>query len=186
MYFSGDDGARVSADLLQVMATLGLTRDLGASSEFSLGLRLGVILGGRLDAGGSRHDFDPGFVAALAFDWRALSAPDDPLTLTLGLQLGVSLASLVGTDDDVARSWVATDARLSVTVSRTLWQVLTPYLSVRGFGGAVFWNDTTGGDKTHVQIALGLAIELTEGLSLSVEGALLAERGVFGGLAVAF
>lgn len=169
---------------MQMIAAVGLTRELDERGDLSLGLRFGVVVDGYLRQGGSELDFDPGFVAGLHVDWRALSAPDDPITLTLGVQLAVAHATL--TLDGVSYGWTATDVRASVTVSRTLWDRLTPYLSVRAFGGPIFFRDATGADKTHVQIALGLALQIASGVSLSVEGAVLAERGVFGGVAVAF
>lgn len=178
--FDGADG-NSHVDLRQVLAAIGLARDFG---DLTLGIRVGAVIDGEVVQRGMRYTLGPGVVVALALDWRVLSAPKDPLTLTLGVQLGVSHVAV--SDGAVREPWTASDLRASVTASRTLWDRLTPYLSVRLFGGPVFWRDATGGDTTHVQLALGLGLELFEGLSLHVEGAALAERGVFGGLAVAF
>jgi hypothetical protein len=164
--------------------TAGLGRSFGARGELTLGLRVGLIADGKLREGGRVHDFEPGIVGALALDWRVLTAPDDPLTLTLGVQLAAGHARLV--HEGVARSWTSTDVRASVTISRTLWRIVTPYLSARVFGGPIFWRDTTGTDKTHLQLALGLAIEPVAGFTLHVEGALLSERGLSGGIGVSF
>ncbi len=177
-----DEGdASAHADLRQVLAAIGLSRDLG---DLTVGLRVGAVIAGELAHRGTRYDIGPGIIVALALDWRVLSAPVDPVTLTLGLQLGVSHTTL--SDGTTREAWTATDLRASVTASRTLFDRLTPYLSVRAFGGPVFWRDATGSDTTHVQLALGLGLELAPGWSLHVEGAALAERGIFGGLAVAF
>ena len=170
--FAEDDGSS-HADLRQVLAAIGLSRDLG---DLTLGVRVGAVLDGEVVNRGQRYDLGPGVIVALALDWRAFSAPTDPLTVTFGVQLGVSHAAL----------WTTTDLRASVTASRTLWDRLTPYFSVRVFGGPIFWRGTTGSDTSHVQLAAGLGLELAPGWSLHVEGAALAERGLFGGLSVAF
>lgn len=167
----------------EVLAAVGLSRDLG---DLSLGLRVGAVIDGHVDSGGARYDIGPGVVVALAIDWRALAAPEDVLTLTLGVQLGVSHTTLGSPEGGPRQGWTATDLRASVTASRTLFDRLTPYLSARLFGGPVFWRDAVGSDTKHVQLALGLGLELGAGLSLHVEGAVLAERGVFAGLALAF
>lgn len=147
-------------------------------------MRVGLIAAGTLGEGGRTHDFEPGLVGALALDWRVLSAPADPISLTLGVQLAAGHAPL--THDGRSRAWTSTDLRASVTVSRTLWQVLTPYVSARVFGGPIFWRDATGADETHLQLALGLGIAPLPGFSLHVEGAILSERGVSGGIGVSF
>jgi len=165
----------------QVLAALGLSRTFG---DLSFGVRVGAVLGGHVQNRGQRYAIGPGVVVALALDWRVLSAPIDPLTLTLGLQLGVSHTTL--TAQGASDPWTATDLRASVTASRTFFDRLTPYLSLRLFGGPVFWRGAIGSDTTHVQLALGFAVELVPGWSLHIEGAAIAERGVFGGLAVAF
>jgi len=163
------------------LVALGVSRDLGA---ITLGVRLGAILGGRVDDGGVGYAIQPGVVGALSLDWRVLTAPRDPLSLTLGVQLGASHTRVEGAGR--SDGYGALDLRASVTASRTLAEVVTPYLSARLFGGPVFWRDATGGDTTHVQLALGVGVEVVPGLTLHVEGAALAERGVFGGVAYAF
>ena len=164
-----------------MLAAIGLSRDFG---DLSFGVRVGAVIDGEVVNRGVRYDIRPGVVVALSLDWRVLSAPVDPLTLTLGAQLGASHVTL--DDGQATQGWTATDLRASVTASRTFFDRLTPYLSLRAFGGPIFWRDATGSDTTHVQLALGVGLELVPGWSLHIEGAVFAERGVFGGLAVAF
>lgn len=152
---------------------------------WSVGAQIGAVIGGRLALGGERHELGPGLVFGLEAQWRVLEAPRDAVSLTLGLQLALSHARLTP-DDGPGAAWTATDLRASVTASRTLWDVVTPYLAVRAFGGPIFFRHETGGDTTHVQLAAGLGVELGAGLSLHVEGAFLAERGGAGGLGLRF
>jgi len=166
--------------MLEGLVAAGLSRDFGA---LSFGVRAGVVVGGHIDVAGARLDIDPGFVVATSLDWRVLTAPRDPLSLTLGLQLGVSRATVV--DTGRKDGWTALDLRASVTASRTFGPV-TPYASVRLFGGPVFWRGATGSDTKHVQLAAGLGVEVARGWTLHLEGAVLSERGLFGGLGVAF
>lgn len=166
--------------MLEDLVAVGLTRELGA---LSIGVRVGVVLGGHVDAMTTRHTIEPGVVVATSLDWRVLSAPVDPISLTLGLQLGVSHATVRG--GGRSDPWTALDLRASVTASRS-FGIVTPYLSTRLFGGPVFWRGAMGGDTKHVQLAAGLGVELARGWTLHLEGAVLAERGVFGGLGVSF
>lgn len=165
--------------MLEDLVAVGLTRELG---DLSVGFRAGLVLGGYVDTP-EHHTIEPGLVVATSLDWRVLSAPVDPISLTLGLQLGVSHVSVRG--GGRSDPWTALDLRASVTASRSFGPV-TPYLSTRVFGGPVFWRGAMGGDTKHVQLAAGLGVELARGWTLHLEGAALAERGVFGGLGVAF
>lgn len=181
--FDGDapatDGRAAMHEAL-VVAGLAYTAE-----RLTFGVRVGAILDGHVRVGGATHDLEPGVVGALALDWRALEAPRDPLTLTLGVQLGASHARLVDPASERSYAWTTTDLRASVTASRT-FDPITPYLAARVFGGPVFWRGASGGDTTHVQLAAGVGIALGAAVSLHLEGAALAERGLTGGVALAW
>ncbi|MFO0746951.1 MAG: hypothetical protein U1F43_14960 [Myxococcota bacterium] len=182
--FTGD-GPAFDASLHEVLLVVGAAREVGT---LTYGVKLGGIVAGELAAKGQTYAIEPGLVVGVSLDWRVLSAPRDAVSLTLGLQLGVAWSSVApevgaGPLDD---RWLTFDARASATVSRTFFGRLTPYASVRLFGGPALWGGAAGGDKTHVQLAAGLALAVTDALSLHVEGALLAERGAFAGLGLAF
>jgi hypothetical protein len=95
--------------------------------------------------------------------------------------------------------WVALDARLSLTVSRTLWDVVTPYAAVRALGGPILWSnrpaaspeaggarDVVGSDPRHVQLAVGVGVTPHPAFGFHLEWDYFGERGVFGGASASF
>lgn len=188
---------RFDAEVRETLVTVGLARDVG---DFTLGLQLGAIVEGELHTSGAGADYAilPGFLAGLAGEWHALQAPRDPVSLSLALQLAVAVSRVRAASGDTA-PWVALDARLSLTVSRTFWDVLTPYAAVRALGGPILWSnrpasspegggerDAIGSDPRHVQLAVGLGISPHPAFGLHIEWDYFGERGVFGGASVSF
>jgi hypothetical protein len=184
---------RLRATLNESMLVAGLSRDLG---RVSVGGKVGVILGGSLDVGGEVFDMGPGLIVGATMDWPLLLAPKDPISLAISGQLGVATAALSRPEDETR--WVAIDLRVGLTVSRTFFDVLTPYASARAFGGPVSWSgfeapraadggrgDLLGSDPRHTQLAMGLGVSLAS-LDLQVEWAYFGETGLFAGLGVAF
>ncbi len=148
-----------------------------------------------------RYDLQPGAAAGLGLSWRALEAPRDGIDLSLAFQLAAASTRLRTPDSvsmDVPRGaeWMAFDLRVSLTASRTFGGVLTPWASVRVFGGpiAVGWDGrdgtSLGSDDRHVQLAAGVSVRpfplRVPGLRLFVEGAALSERGFTLGASHAF
>ena len=189
---------RFDADVREVLISAGLARDVG---DFTIGIQLGAILDGELHtagAGGADYAITPGFLVGLAGEWHALRAPRAPITLSLGLQLAVASARVKDAFGDTA-PWVALDARLSLTVSRTFWEVLTPYAAVRALGGPILWSnrsanspevggakDVVGSDPRHVQLALGLGVAPHPAFALHLEWDYFGEHGLFGGVSASF
>ena len=93
-----------------------------------------------------------------------------------------------GEEDTVAFN--AFDLRVGVTAGRTFFDVLSPYVSVRAFGGPILWQyrgeDVTGSDQHHYQIAMGLAASLPSGIDVFFEGAPFGERAATVGAGVSF
>lgn len=182
----------------EVLISAGLARDVG---DFTFGMQLGAIVEGELHTrgtGSADYAITPGFLVGLAGEWHALRAPRDPITLSLGLQLAVASARVKDASGDTA-PWVAFDARLSLTVSRTFWEVLTPYAAVRALGGPILWSnrpatsseaggarDVVGSDPRHVQLALGLGVAPHPAFALHIEWDYFGERGLFGGVSASF
>ena len=140
----------------------------------------------------------PGFLAGISGEWHALRAPRHPISLSLGLQFAVAASRVKDATGDSA-PWLALDARLSLTVSRTLWDVVTPYAAVRGLGGPILWSnrpasspeaggasDVVGSDPRHVQLAVGLGVAPHPAFALHIEWDYFGERGVFGGASASF
>ncbi len=179
----------VDAELDNSLMVLGVT--WRSSPQWSFTFTTGAGLGGTLEVLDRSYDVSSGPFVGLQAHYRLLADPVDPVSLSFGLALAASFLRAVeqgeGTDE---APLTAIDARLSMTVSRTLWRIVTPYFSARAFGGPVFWRqdgeDRTGSDPKHVQLAIGASVAPIPELSLSVEWAFFGERGVFGAAAVSF
>lgn len=183
--FDGDFDLEMS----EVLALLSVAYRV--TDDFTLGLRAGAVLDGELRANGRTWDVRPGGVVSLQGEYRFFADPVAPVTLSAGLALATSFAStkdLGGAGE--TSSLTAFDLRLSVTVSRTLLSVLTPYFSARVFGGPVLWTrdgaDVTGSDRGHYQLALGVSVAPAPFLALSFEWAFFGETALYGQVAVAF
>ncbi|MBK6513441.1 MAG: hypothetical protein IPM79_05575 [Polyangiaceae bacterium] len=89
--------------------------------------------------------------------------------------------------------YVGLDFRFGATVGKTFFGWLSPYATLRAFGGPIFFfvddeSDAGGArlrlgtDKFHFQGGLGAVFILPENLDLFVEGQPGAEQGGFAGL----
>jgi len=133
----------------------------------------------------------PGWLAAASFSFTALDGKGDPPFLLVSASLGVSGArTRVEGSSSGAEAFTAVDARVGVTVGKTLWNALSPYAGVRAFGGPVFWRlageDRQGTDRHHYQVAFGLLASLPRGFDVFAEIAPLGERAVAVGAGYAF
>jgi len=159
---------------------------------------------GDVPAHAYRYDFKPGAAFGLGINWRLLKASADEVDLSLGLQLAYAHTILrspdvVDAETAASASWDAFDLRVSLTVSRTFADVLTPWASVRLFGGPVVTSlkgragdsrTIVGADIRHVQLAAGMSIvplpKAAPQWRIYAEGAILSERGFTLGSAVSF
>lgn len=76
----------------------------------------------------------------------------------------------------------ALDARLGAIAGRRLGP-FSPYLLARVFGGPVFWDSTSGGDATHVQLGAGATLTLAR-LTLLLDVSAVGERSASLGVSV--
>jgi len=144
----------------------------------------GAGIGGMIVAGDARYKVNPGWMITGTWSRRLVDGTGNKPFFLIGLALGASGAStrreLVMTQESA--SLYALDVRVAVTVGKTFWSALSPYASVRAFGGPVFWSHAGksiwGGDTRHYQIALGMAAALPRGFDLFVDGAPLGERAM--------
>ena len=105
----------------------------------------------------------------------------------VGFSASLGTALIRGTADDGSmRSWSAWDLRGGAIVGKTLGGHWVPYAAARAFGGPVFWYrggaSTTGSDRYHVTVGVGLIVRLPARLDLTVEGMPLGERSATAGL----
>lgn len=169
------------------------------SERWTLSLGAGAGLPGVIVMGGERHTIRTGWLVAASSSWRLL---DGRGTLPFFALLSVTLAGSGGSTalesapliaqsisaDPEPVPLYAIDARLGLIVGKTFWDVLSPYAAARLFGGPIFWrfqgDDVIGGDKRHIQLAVGLSSSLPAGFDLFAELAPFGERAatVGGGL----
>jgi hypothetical protein len=172
-----------------------------ASSDFFAGewtftLGAGPLLEGELaPSAGPAFDLGPGWIASASAAYNVLDGTGSAPFVIFGVSFGASSSRsrprspLPGEAGGSGRL-VATDARIGVTVGKTFWSTLSPYASIRAFGGPVFWDngaeDLGGSDKHHYQPALGVAVTLPAGFDLFGEGAPVGERAVHAGLGFSY
>jgi hypothetical protein len=155
--------------------------------DLTLQFGLGAGIGGRLDVvAGTQNEVVPGWLASVAASWRLVDGQKSKPFVLLGLSLAGSGAATRQLGTSQTEGLYAFDARLGLTVGKTVWNVLSPYAAARVFGGPVLWRfedqERVAGDRYHVQIAAGVVTALPRGLDLFVEVAPLGERGgTFGG-----
>jgi hypothetical protein len=133
------------------------------------------------------HDFSAGPAAAIGASWR-VTGPGRPFVILSSL-LSFTAATTHGSGAATETvGYEALDLRLGVIVGTTLWDVWSPYVSARVFGGPVFWRyageAVTGTDAYHYQVGAGFALALPQHWSLFAEGSPLGERAVAVGISV--
>jgi hypothetical protein len=194
-----------SEDALLERRAVSASFERRMSETWTLSLGAGAALPGFIEMGGERHAIGAGWLVAISSSWRLLDGRGRvPFFVLMSLTLagsgvgtertrpaaGSTLAALPPGGVDAEASMYAVDARLGLIAGKTLWDTLTPYAAVRLFGGPVFWRyrgeDVVGGDKRHVQLALGLSSTLPGGVDLFAEIAPFGERAANVGGGVAF
>ena len=146
----------------------------------------GILLGGTLQPDdGTIHDVEPGGLASLGMEYRALVGDGATPFVDLSMFLSASWAQTVAPDSDSKTSYSAADARLGLRVGWSIGVNFFPYVAARVFGGPVNWEldgeDVVGSDIHHYQIALGAATRIGP-VGIFVEWAGLGEQALSTGL----
>lgn len=161
-----------------------VTLDYRPSSTVTIQGGAGVFLGGHLSTPAGRYDFAPGFVSAIGASWRVVDARGAIPFVLLTLQISYATTTTQGI------GYNAFDARGGVIVGTTLWDVFTPYVLGRGFGGPVYWRyngaPVTGTDVNHYQVGAGLSFLIGRRVDIFAEGVPLGELEVAAGAGVSF
>lgn len=183
--FAGD--IDVSIERRAVVATY--ERRLGSAWTVQVGA--GGILWGSLGVSGARHSFGPGWSASVATSYRLLDGRGRMPFLLLGGSLAVANATTREDKPGAAEvPYWAGDLRVSGILGKTFFDVLSPYVAARAFGGPIFWRvageDVTGTDRYHVQLGFGLSASLPVGLDVFAELVPLGERAVSTGAGFSF
>lgn len=146
-------------------------------------------MGGQFVFDDEKFTFDPGWIAAVAASWKMVGESRNDAFLLVGFALAAS-GSVTRDARDTPENMLGIDFRLSITGGKTFYDVLTPYLVVRGFGGPVLWGHRDelriGGDKYHFQVGGGLVVALPEHFDVFAEGVPIGERSAVLGVGYSF
>jgi hypothetical protein len=182
-----------SASIQREAVSASLEYRVSATTTWGGGAGAGV--GGLLVTNGTRYTINPGWLLTALYARRLLDGRGQKPFLLFGMAFGASGASTQAQTFAVgatpARSSLyAFDVRGALTVGKTFWGALSPYASVRLYGGPILWSlqskTVVAGDDYHVQGAVGLAVALPDGFDAYAEGAPGGERGVTMGLGRSF
>jgi hypothetical protein len=174
------DDLRLDETRHSALATL----DYAPTRRWTFELGLGSLLAGRLQAGGVRHEFQPGVLTLLGASWRVLDADGARPFVLLQDQLAFASTSTRDSAAEASPSigYTALDMRLGGLVGWTFKNVVSAYALARVFGGPIFWQyqgeDLTGTDVHHYQVGAGLVVMLARRIDLSIEGVPLGEQGL--------
>jgi len=162
----------------------------GTVLSAAVGPHAGGYMFGVRDSAGQRWTIRPGVLWSLSVARRWFGArPAQPFMLVVGTFAGSSTSTIRAADGERA-GLHAFDARGDVRVGWTLGEAFSPYLSVRAFGGPVFWKRDgqaiTGTDLYHVSVAAGFNLTVANRVSAFFDGAFLGLLGLSGGFSVRF
>ncbi|HKU42645.1 MAG TPA: hypothetical protein VJR89_31015 [Polyangiales bacterium] len=177
--FDGDRRAEQTRGAVLAVASYAPARRLRFQASAGLGL------GGAMQLEEREYDMLPGPALGAGVSYTLLEGR--PFVAVSGA-LGATFAR---TESDGERaSYTALDLRLGVMAGTVLFEVLTPYLVARVFGGPVFWSiegeSVTGTDVHHYQLGAGLSLRPMEWWSLSFEGVPLGEQALSGAVVFSF
>jgi hypothetical protein len=177
----------VDAFIERRAATASLSYRVNETVNLQVGA--GATLGGRFVFGQERFSLDPGWIASLAGTWKVFGKERGDAFLLAGAALAAS-GGAARDARGVAENMYAFDFRASAIAGKTFFDVLSPYLVVRAFGGPILWKlrgeDQIGGDKYHVQVGAGLVVALPAGFDAFAEGVPLGERAAVAGVGHSF
>jgi hypothetical protein len=149
------------------------------------------MLGGTLRfEGEEERTLGVGWVGALGLSWRVLE--DEGLAPYIVFSATVAgLGTRVEGPGDQRASYYGVDGRFGATLGKTFAGVVSPYLSLRVFGGPVILDEldadaAIGTDKYHVQPAIGLVFLLPGGIDIYADVAPVLERSILGGVGLVF
>jgi hypothetical protein len=154
-----------------------------------VGIRFGAggIVAGAIHPHGERASFGPGASAFAGTAINVIPERSGAPFLQVSGTLSFSRVATRGPAPNEAPSFTALDFRLGGTAGKTIGGVFIPYVSLRAFGGPIFYRyagaAVTGTDLYKYQIGGGFALRLAF-LDAFVEGIPLGERGISAGLGI--
>jgi len=157
------------------------------SPRWGLQASLGGIVGGEVRRAGEVHDVGPGIGASVAGSWLALYETERRPFLLLTVSLGGSTTTTRAAGESTRLT--AFDLRLNALVGMTFFDVLTPFITARAFGGPVSWKiageSVVGGDEHHYAVGAGATVRVAR-FDVFVEALPLGERSASLGVGATF
>ncbi len=164
--------------LEQLAVTANVDFHFGRRHTLTLGA--GSVITGTISLSDRVYHLGPGGTTSLGYSYLAvLPKGAIPFVMVSGSLSATISAADLGT-------YYAFDVRAAGTVGWVLWKRFSPYVTVRAFGGPVFWRELTGGDAYHFQIGAGFVLGLPKGFDLSAECVPLGEQSVSASIGYAF
>ena len=172
------------------MATVSVSGAWFIDEHWTLRLQGGAIVGGSLQTDDfAQHDVEPGGVAALGVEYRALIGEGVVPFVDLSMFVSASWAATTAPDSGKKTGYSSSDARLGARAGWNIMGNAFPYVAVRAFGGPVLWQmngeDVIGSDIYHYQAALGTAGQIGP-VGFFVEWSGLGEKAVSSGVSATF
>lgn len=177
-----------NADLHQktLLASLGLNFGGG----WSMAVAAGAVLTGDMLNVGRRWNVEPGWTVGVSGNKRWLDADGGVPFIHTAVTLAAVGMHTSERGGDARGSLIALDFRIGLTVGWTLWDVWSPYLAVRTFGGPAHWDrdgdSRSGTDRFHFVAAVGSTIALPGGVLIFGEYIPIFESGFSAGVGVGF
>jgi hypothetical protein len=163
-----------------------VSADYRLSPQTTIGGAAGVGLGGLVTIGAQRFHVLPGWEFTFSYARQLLDGRGRRPFLILGISAGGSVAAtreeVYGGREPGTTGFYAFDIRGGLTLGKTFWNTLGPYVVARAFGGPVIWSyagsTVLAGDLYHVQLGAGVVTVLPRGFDVFVEGVPLGERAL--------
>jgi hypothetical protein len=155
--------------------------------RLTLQVSAGAAFAGVLRAPNGTHEFSVGPTGAAGLVYTLLEGR--PFVALSGV-LSASHATTRRGGRGESVNYDAFDLRLGLIAGTTVFDILSPYIVARAFGGPVFWayegRAQTGTDLVHYQLGAGLTLRPIASIAVFVEGVPLGERSLLGGASIAF
>jgi hypothetical protein len=170
--------------------------DFVLNDHVSFEIAAGALMNGslRLTSGKSLSPIralGPGWLGAFSASWTVVKqhryVPYFVLSTTLAATRARTRTEPLANIESRG-SVLGTDFRFGATLGETFWNVMSPYLALRVFGGPVFLTDASktqiGSDNYHVQPAIGAVVLCGKHVDIFAEGAPVLERSLTIGLGI--
>jgi hypothetical protein len=172
----------------QTRNALLATAAYAPTPRLTLAFSAGAGFAGHLQAPDGEHHFSPGPSAAAGVTYSVIAGR--PFVAVSGVISGAFARTQLHGTTDSAANYSAFDLRVGVVAGTTLFEVFSPYVVARVFGGPVFWHyqgaAVTGTDASHFQVGAGFSLRMPAWFDLFFEGVPLGEQALSGGVAVIF